>query len=154
MTSERQRQANRKNARYSTGPRTPAGKARVGHNAYKHGLSVPASAQGLFETEVSSLAFQLIKDLDLSPALHLEAHAAADAQIDLLRVRSIRAALLVALERGRLSEAADSSPARRRNDNVADPKLLLQALERLDRYERRALTRRKLALRRLWPGMP
>src|SRR5207245_10463291 len=36
--SPRKLAANQQNARRSTGPRTPAGKARVRHNALKHGL--------------------------------------------------------------------------------------------------------------------
>jgi hypothetical protein len=38
MTSERQKAANRANARHSTGPKTPEGKAVVRLNAVKHGL--------------------------------------------------------------------------------------------------------------------
>jgi hypothetical protein len=38
MTSERQKAANRANARYSTGPKTSEGKAAVRLNARSHGL--------------------------------------------------------------------------------------------------------------------
>ena len=38
MTSEKQIEANRQNARKSTGPRTQEGKDRVSNNAVKHGL--------------------------------------------------------------------------------------------------------------------
>jgi hypothetical protein len=38
MTSERKRAANRENSLHSTGPQTPAGKARVSQNAIQHDL--------------------------------------------------------------------------------------------------------------------
>ena len=38
MSTRKQREANRRNARHSTGPRTDAGKQRSSQNALKHGL--------------------------------------------------------------------------------------------------------------------
>lgn len=46
MTSEKQRLANRSNARRSAGPRTGAGKAASSRNAYKHGLTAKAFVVG------------------------------------------------------------------------------------------------------------
>ena len=39
MLNPAQLAANRANAQFSTGPRTPEGKARVSRNAVKHGLN-------------------------------------------------------------------------------------------------------------------
>src|SRR5690349_8436328 len=43
MASEKQIAANRRNARRSTGPRTPAGKVRAALNALTHGLTTQAA---------------------------------------------------------------------------------------------------------------
>src|SRR4051794_15045422 len=39
MATDKQIEANRRNAQKSTGPRTPAGKAKCSRNALKHGLA-------------------------------------------------------------------------------------------------------------------
>src|SRR4051794_16826671 len=60
MTSQRQIEANRRNAASSTGPRTPRGKAVVALNAVQHGLlSRQAVIQGESEAELVELGKRL-----------------------------------------------------------------------------------------------
>src|SRR3954447_15194595 len=60
MTSQRQIEANRRNAASSTGPRTPRGKALVALNAVQHGLlSRQAGIQGESEAELIELGKRL-----------------------------------------------------------------------------------------------
>ena len=64
MTTERQVEANRLNAIKSTGPRTPAGKAMVRHNAMKHGLlSRESLVKGESETELGDFGKRLLAQL-------------------------------------------------------------------------------------------
>jgi hypothetical protein len=60
VTSQRQIDANRRNARKSTGPRTPEGKAVVAQNAVRHGLlSAKLLIDGEEEAELFGLAERL-----------------------------------------------------------------------------------------------
>jgi hypothetical protein len=71
MTSERRIKANRRNAQNSTGPRTPAGKARVALNGMKHGLlSREALVPG--EREADLVAFGKRLRGQLAPLGELE----------------------------------------------------------------------------------
>jgi hypothetical protein len=67
-TTEKQLQANRRNARLSTGPKTPEGKNRVRWNALKHGLLarsivVPANGSPENRTQFFYLLAQLHQQL-------------------------------------------------------------------------------------------
>jgi hypothetical protein len=124
-TSERKRNANRLNARRSTGPRTKAGKARAGQNARRHGLNVPACCDPARSGEVDALAHAIAGEDADAQRLELARRVAA-AQIDLVLARRARVALFPA---------------------TPDEPGAIGRLAAIDRYERRALSRRKLAIR-------
>jgi hypothetical protein len=92
MASERQIEANRRNARHSTGPRSTSGKKRASGNAFRHGLTKPISSAE-FEREVEKLARQIAGDTEDRVTLELARDAAA-AELELARVRRVKAALI------------------------------------------------------------
>ena len=59
MTSDRKIKANRTNARISTGPKTYHGRARSARNAFRHGLSLPSHSDQALCEEVQDLARQI-----------------------------------------------------------------------------------------------
>jgi len=133
MTDTARARASRRNAQKSTGPKTAAGKAAVARNARRHGLTLPVRADPILSREVETLARAIETSATGRPAdAHGHAHAceAAEAMVDLRRVREAKLPLVAAL---------DADPR-----HAAGP---LRELGRLDRYERRALWRRKLAIR-------
>ena len=62
MTSPAKIAANRRNARRSTGPRSAAGKARARRNAFRHGLSTPASVDHVAMNWIDDLVLALTRD--------------------------------------------------------------------------------------------
>jgi hypothetical protein len=143
MTTERQIRANRENARLSTGPRTVEGKAQSSRSPFRHGLSIPVLAgSGRFSEEVENLARGMVDGYS-SPTLLESARRVAEAEVDLRRIRQVRSELLSTIAGGWSSGSADYTARR----FASKPSTLVQTLQRLDRYERRALSRRKLATR-------
>jgi hypothetical protein len=92
MASERQIAANRQNARKSTGPRSATGKKRASRNAYRHGLSKPIWGAE-FTRAVDDLARDIAGDAADPATLDL-ARDAAEAVLDLDRVRRVKVALI------------------------------------------------------------
>jgi hypothetical protein len=92
MASERQIAANRRNARNSTGPRSTSGKKRASQNAFRHGLTKPISSAE-FEREVETLACQIAGASEDKIKIGL-ARDAAEAELELARVRRVKAALI------------------------------------------------------------
>jgi hypothetical protein len=140
--SARQLEANRANARASTGPRTPTGKARASQNSRKHGLSVPIESDPRLASLVSAIAGELAGP-EASACRQDLAGRIAEAQAELIRAQRARAVFL--------RRALGEIPAAVR---IEDPSLIAAMVATLsrrlmgfDRYERRALSRRKFLIR-------
>jgi hypothetical protein len=136
MTTPRQFKANRTNARASTGPRSKAGKARAGRNARRHGLSIAVASDPATAGAAEALARHIAGD-GAGPAAMALARAFAEAQIDLDRVRKVRRHVL-----GHLVADPDDGAW-----GEVDRPAVLRRLRRLERYEHRALARRRRAIR-------
>jgi hypothetical protein len=140
MATERQIAANRANAKRSTGPKTVAGKLRASRNAYRHGLSRPLPLNSLATARVEAIVKELV-DAGVDAGAGAGVGAAGpealrqwgEAQLELLRVRSIRAEMW---------DGTDITSAK-----------ALHRLMSIDRYETEALRRRRRAVREssAWP---
>jgi hypothetical protein len=93
VTSERQIKANRANARASTGPKTARGRSHAARNARRHALSLPVYSDPALSEEVEALARKIVP-IDADDEIQELAHRIAEAQIDLNRARRARHQLL------------------------------------------------------------
>ncbi len=130
--SERRLRANRANAQRSTGPKTAAGKARSRANAVKHGLSARALRNPELTSTIAALSAAIMKEdqAGLGAALAL-----ADAEVTLNEVMKTRAAFAADLE-ARFATGAMDLP-------------LLMRMLKLTRYERKANSRARNAIRQM-----
>jgi hypothetical protein len=129
MTTSRQQTANRNNARSSTGPKTAAGRVRAKRNARRHGLAARNRLVGALRNEAQALTHQIAGSKP-SPAVLTAAGRIAEAQIDVVQVRAVRRQLI--------------APGLSDEGTFVWSDVAKQ-LRALDRYERRALSRRKRA---------
>ncbi len=130
MATEKQIAANRANAKRSTDPKTVAGKSKSSRNAFRHGLSLPFRLDMATSEKADAIARLLTRDPDDEEQL-TAATEVAQAQLELLRIRAVRAKVMaeVDLTSGNLEH--------------------LRRLAALDRYERFAATKRRRASRKL-----
>ena len=144
MTSTRKIEANRGNAKTSTGPKTTRGKTRAAQNALRHGLSLSIVADQALSVEMENLVRELAGE-GATPEILEQARRVAEAQIDLVRIRRARYDLLT---RNRLARSRSSASPESSNKLVPPPSILAELIA-IDRYEQRALSRRKFAIREL-----
>ena len=177
MSTARKVRANRANAEASTGPKSAQARARVARNALRHALSVPLYSDPGLCGEVQALARE-IAGPDPDDEIQELARRIAEAQVDLRRVRNARHQLLSqalsnpdyeseAMWRKKLAMViryARVGPFTPMPDDVVEflhskpegPTKFAAILSdkahqllAMDRYERRALSRRKFAIRAL-----
>ena len=129
-TSQRKASSNRKNAQNSTGPRSELGRLRNSRNALRHGLAIPIGSDPSFSKDIEALATTLASGHNGQLAQEF-ARQGAEAHLDLARIRQLRSErLAAALGKPTLEDYSEL------NNNLAQ----------LERYERRAFSRRKRAL--------
>jgi hypothetical protein len=78
----RQKRANRGNAASSTGPKSVAGKLRVGQNALRHGLSVAVLGDVALSQEVEAVARKIAGNSASAASIEC-ARRIAEAEVDL-----------------------------------------------------------------------
>jgi hypothetical protein len=130
MATEKQLAANRANAQKSTGPKTAAGRLKSSRNAFRHGLSLPLRLDLATSEKAHTIVHLLTADQADEEKL-TAATEVAQAQLDLLRIRAVRAKPLAELDLT--------------SGNIEH----LRRWAALDRYKRFATTKRRRASHQL-----
>ena len=146
MTSELKVLANRQNAKKSTGPRTKTGKSRASRNAVRHGLERVDFGNPGYPAQVERLARAICPDAS-DPFRYEQALIIAESQMFLARVRAARIAAIERHSPARLLGRGDESAPQALDETERLSRALPDLLS-LERYERRALSRRRRAIRR------
>ena len=150
VTSKRKIAANRENARASSGPRTKAGKSRSAQNALRHGLSISSYTDTAYLAAIEPLVREITGE-NASFELRELAQTIVAVQIDLVRARQARHQTILNFINPPVLDDEEGFDAIDLEINAANREAATNIgprLEALDRYERRALSRRKSAIRK------
>jgi len=148
MATDRQIAANRRNGALSRGPKTAAGKARSSRNALKHGLAIPITRDHATAQKIRRAARQMAPSA-VGDSIR-NAQIAAEATFELARVRAAFEAVVARMSiSSHTSNAGPWDTCSTGSGKSAAPIRTLAELDKLDRYERRAFSRRRRALRDL-----
>jgi hypothetical protein len=142
MATDRQIEANRRNAQKSTGPRSASGKNLSSKNSYKHGLSTQTSIQTV---EVETLAAQIAGPAKDRKVLEL-ARAIAEADIRLKEIGHWKIAIIESAKMVGIDPTAAQGHDCKVSEAICNQ---LPNLVRLFRYENREGGRRDRAIRKL-----
>jgi hypothetical protein len=91
MTSERKGTSNCKNAQNSTGSRSDLGRRHSRRNALRHGLAIAIGSDPSFSKDIEALAKTLERGRS-GQIVEEFAREVAEAELDLLRIRKLKAA--------------------------------------------------------------
>lgn len=142
MPSQRKIQANRLNSLKSSGPRTAAGRRVAARNSLKHGLASISYDQPAAIACIECL-IEVYCGAQIDPGVRRQARAVAEGELVL---RAVRQRQLDVLEH----RLAGGAPPTVKGPNVNEHEAMQDAapeLKRLERYERRAWSRLKRAMR-------
>lgn len=137
MATDRQIEANRRNAKKSTGPQSPKGKAVSGQNARKHGVLSDVVVASNEDAE----AFQeLVTELNemFSPQTRIEEELVDKLALAIWRGRRLAIAERALIEEGHRRAAASTAPPRLRSRAdllAAEGVLSLDDQLRIGRYQ-------------------
>jgi hypothetical protein len=134
MTSARKIESNKRNAARSTGPRTAEGKSRSRNNARRHGLAIPLEDDSEEKERFERLAAILAEGSDDFGRIE-QSRIVAECHFDLSRIRTAR-------------HDAFLTMANLENVSVSAFDDAICAIASISRYETRALSKRRHALRK------
>ena len=156
MSSEKQIEANRRNAQKSQGPRTAAGKACASRNSRKHALCTISRDNPLYAPRIEAIARAICSEATNAERWE-QALTIAECTTLLACAQAEGIALIERLLGGPCVHFADTQGAGGAElgscrckpplrDELEAMSLAARELDRLERYQRRALSRRKRAI--------